>query len=63
MTVGALPAVTVIWADALRPPLLAVTLKGPPAQLPAVNSPTWLTVPPLEADQVNSGGGDSVWPN
>ena len=56
-------AVTVMLAVPLTVPLEAVTVKGPPAAAPAVNSPDPLTVPPPLTDQVNFGCGLSGWPN
>ena len=56
-------AVTVMLAVPLTVPLVAVTVKGPPAAEPAVNSPDPLIVPPPLTDQVNGGCGVIGWPN
>ena len=55
-------AVTVTWAVPFTVPLAAVTVNGPPAVVPAVNSPDALTVPPLLTVQVNPGCGLSATP-
>jgi hypothetical protein len=56
-------AVTVMLAVPLTVPLEAVTVKGPPAAAPAVNSPDPLTVPPPLTDQVNGDCGLIGLPN
>jgi hypothetical protein len=55
--------VTVTLAVPLTPPLAAVTVKGPPAVEPAVNSPEALMVPPPLTDQLNVGWGLIGLPN
>jgi hypothetical protein len=55
--------VTVTLAVPLTVSLVAVTVKGPPAAAPAVNSPDPLTVPPPLTDQVNVGCGLIGLPN
>ncbi len=54
--------VTVTLAVPLTLPLAAVTVKGPPAVEPAVNSPLELIVPPPLTDQVKVGCGFSGLP-
>ena len=56
-------AVTVTLAVPLTLPLVAVTVKGPPAVEPAVNRPEALIVPPPLTDQVKVGWGLSGLPN
>lgn len=58
---GALVTVTLAVPNA--EPLVAVTVKGPPAVAPAVNRPLAEMVPPPLLDQLNSGCGDMGWPN
>ena len=55
--------VTVTLAVPLTLPLAAVTVKGPPAVEPAVNSPEALMVPPPLTDQLNVGWGLIGLPN
>jgi hypothetical protein len=55
--------VTVTLAVPSLPPLDAVTVKGPPAVAPAVNSPDWLIEPPPLTDQLNAGCELKGWPN
>jgi hypothetical protein len=55
--------VTVTLALPLTLPLLAVTVKGPPALAPAVNKPVALMVPPPLTVHVNVGCGLMGWPN
>jgi hypothetical protein len=55
--------VTVTLAVPLTVPLVAITVKGPPAVEPAVNRPPVLIVPPPLTDQVNAGCGVIGWPN
>ena len=56
-------AVTVTLAEPLRLPLVAFTVKGPPAVVPAVNKPEVLIVPPPLTDQVKAGCGLTGWLN
>ena len=56
-------AVTVTLAVPVTLPLVAVTVKGPPAVEPAVNKPAASIVPPPFADHPNAGCGLSGWPN
>ena len=56
-------AVTVTLAVPLTLPLVAVTVKGPPAVAPAVNKPEVLIVPPPLTDQVKVGCGLIGLPN
>jgi hypothetical protein len=55
--------VTVTLAVPLTVPLVAITVKGPPAVEPAVNRPPVVIVPPPLTDQVNGGRGVIGWPN
>lgn len=55
--------VTVMLAVPVTLPLVAVTVYGPPAVVPAVNDPDAPIVPPPLIDQVNAGCGLSGWPN
>ena len=55
--------VTVTLAVPFTPPLLAVTVKGPPAAGPAVNKPDWSIAPPPLADQAKVGCGLTGCPN
>ena len=55
--------VTVTLAVPFTLPLDAVTVNGPPAVEPAVNSPEALMVPPPDTDQVNAGCGLIGFPN
>ena len=50
-------AVTETLAVPLIPPLVAVTVYGPPAVVPAVNRPLALMVPPPDTDQLKVGWG------
>ena len=52
---GELTAVTVTLAVPLIPPLDAVTVNGPPAELPAVKNPPVLMLPPPLTVQLNDG--------
>ena len=54
---------TVTLAVPFRVPLVAVTVKGPPAVEPAMNKPDELMVPPPLTDQVNAGCGLIGLPN
>ena len=54
---GVLAGDTLRSAADLELPLVAVTVNGPPAVLPAVNRPDVLMVPPPFTDQVNVGCG------
>jgi len=57
-------AVTVTLAvPFMMRPLVAVTVNGPPAVLPAVNKPLELMVPPPLTDQLNEGCGLMGLPN
>jgi len=61
--VKVLADVTVTLAIPLTPPLVAVTVNGPPAVLPAVKSPLLLIIPPPLAVQAKLGWGDMAFPN
>ena len=50
-------------AEALRAPLEAITVNGPPAKDPAVNKPLLLIEPPPETFQENAGRTASTAPN
>ena len=63
IVVKTVAAVTVTLAVPLTLPLVAVTVKGPPAVAPAVNKPEALIVPPLLTDQVKVGCGLTRLPN
>jgi hypothetical protein len=63
MVVSTGAAVTVTLAVPVTLPLVAVTVKGPPAVEPAVNKPEALMLPPPLTDQVNVGCGFIGWPN
>ena len=60
---SAVAAVTVTDAVPLTLPLAAVTVNGPPAAEPAVNSPDAEIVPPPLTVQVKVGCGLSGCPN
>jgi len=53
---------TVTLAVPVTPPLPAVTVKGPPAVVPAVNNPAGLMLPPPLTDQGKVGCGLSAAP-